>query len=61
VGLIQTTVAVQAAWDTFVTDARAAGVAPVVASYVHADAHDIIAVQARSVMGQQRRRNDQLR
>jgi hypothetical protein len=51
---------VGAAWAAFADSLQLSGAALVVASYAHADAHDVTAIHHDSVIGTVRRRLDQL-
>jgi len=55
----QTTV--QNAWNAFLTAMVAAGSQPVVASYLHASQHPVVAYTVELAMGTQRRRQSRLR
>lgn len=62
-GVTSTTLRTQqlAGWDTFIDSLDGNGVKLVVASYAHADAHDVVTVRIDRLIGNQRRRQDQLR
>jgi len=56
-----TTADMAVAWAEFISNLDGDGCPMVVASYVHADAHDVITFNIDSLIGTQRRRLDQLR
>lgn len=53
----------QSGWEALLDQFQTAvtGLQLVIASYVHADAHDVTSVRVDSILGTQRRRQDQLR